>query len=342
MKRVVKNLAIDLLGQSWVARLVAAASGPSCVAVMMHRFKHVGHEPESESWGHDPRQLRAVLAALRSAGIAVVDLDTAVMAFRAGRSVEEVLGARLAVAFTVDDGYIHSYEAAAPVFAEFDCPVTGFVVPEAVEGRCWFWWDRVSYVLRHASRSTLTVTLAGDVLELHWTDVHGRRVVHAALCDRLKAQPTDVMEPFIEELARVAEVELPATVPLRDRAMNWEQMQQAERRGWRFGAHSMTHPVLSRCDDGQSEHEVRASVAAVQRHLGNPSKIFCYPVGRAQDFGARERGYVRAAGLDMAITAIPGVIRGGMEHRHGTDWPLLVPRFSYDARVGGIPRMFLG
>lgn len=338
MNRVVKNLAVDLLGQPWVARLVAAASGPSCVVIMMHRFERSG----VERWGHNPHQLRAVLAALRSAGIALVDLDDAVQAFRGLGPSVETLGSRLSVAFTVDDGYADAYEEAAPVFAEFDCPVTGFVVPEAVEGRCWFWWDRVDYILRHSPQRELTVPLGADLLELRWTDEHGRRIVHAALCDRMKMQDSEALEPFLAELARIAGVEMPCEVPAQDRVLGWEAMRQAERKGWRFGAHSMTHPVLSRCSDSQSQYEVQESVAAIRRQLVNPSQVFCYPVGRAQDFGSRERDLVRAAGLDMAITAIPGVLRAGMQRRHGDDWPLTVPRFAYDARVGGIPRMFLG
>lgn len=338
MKRVVKDLAIDILGRPWVARLVAAASGPSCVVIMMHRFRSAN----AGYWGHDPQQLRAVLSALRHAGIALVDLDVAISAFRNGAAPEETLGARLSVAFTVDDGYADSYDVAAPIFAEFDCPVTGFVVPQTVDGALWFWWDRVDHILRNAQRQRFSLPLGSDLLDLRWTDEHGRRVVHAALCERLKSQPTLSVDEFISLLARDAEVDVPVRAPSQYRVMTWNEMRRAESAGWRFGAHSMSHPVLSRCDDDRAMYEVKASVETVLRELQNPSKVFCYPVGRAQDFGMREKQLVKDAGLDMAITAVPGVMRVGMAQRLGDDWSLVVPRFSYDARVGGIPRMFLG
>lgn len=124
--------------------------------------------------------------------------------------------------------------------------------------------------------------------------------------------------------------------------MTWEEMREAETRGWRFGAHSMTHAVLSRCTDAQSRREIVDSVSAVQQNLTRPSGVFCYPVGRDQDFGPREMENVKASGLNMAITAIPGVLRQDMAARHGSDWALKIPRFSYDDRAGGIPRMFIG
>ena len=51
-----------------------------------------------------------------------------------------------AVAFTIDDGYVEQATVAAPVFAEFDCPVTTFVTSGFLDRALWFWWDQIEYV----------------------------------------------------------------------------------------------------------------------------------------------------------------------------------------------------
>ncbi len=331
-------MVLDVLGQAWATRLIAAASGPSCVVLMMHRFAEGGQD----NWRHDPQRLREVLAALRRADVGLVDLDHAVSAFRDQHEDVSALPHRLSVAFTLDDGHATSCQIAMPVFAEFDCPVTAFVVPEAVEGRCWFWWDRVGYILRNASRKSVVFRGNATPSTLSWRSEHERRLVYTKICDQLKTLPWEFVEPAIVALAKEAEVDMPQQAPQQDRVMNWEEMRQAETKGWRFGAHSMTHPVLSRCTDDRSRREIIDSVSIVRQNLTRPSEVFCYPVGREQDFGTREMENVKAAGLSMAITAIPGVLRQDMAARYGSNWTLKIPRFSYDYRAGGIPRMFIG
>lgn len=338
MKSLVKSMVLDVLGQAWATRLIAAASGPSCVVLMMHRFAEGGQD----NWRHDPRRLREVLAALRRADVGLVDLDQVVNAFRNEASDAAALPHRLSVAFTLDDGHAASCQIAMPVFAEFDCPVTAFVVPEAVEGRCWFWWDKVGYILRNSSLQSVVYRGNPTSSTYAWRSEHERRLVYTQICDQLKTLPWDLVEPSIAALARDAEVDLPQRAPPQDRVMNWEEMRQAETKGWRFGAHSMTHPVLSRCTEAQSRREVVDSISSVRQNLARPSEVFCYPVGREQDFGSREMENVKAAGLNMAITAIPGVLRQDMAARLGSDWALKIPRFAYDDRAGGIPRMFIG
>jgi peptidoglycan/xylan/chitin deacetylase (PgdA/CDA1 family) len=331
-------MVLDVLGQAWVTRLIAAASGPSCVVLMLHRFAEGGQD----YWRHDPQRLREVLAALRRADVGFVDLDQVVSAFRSDLRDSPPLPHRLSVAFTLDDGHAASCQLAMPVFAEFDCPVTAFVVPEAVEGRCWFWWDKVGYILHHTTLKSVVLRGTQAPLTFAWNSTHERRLAYTMICDHLKTLPWAFVDTAIAGLAEEAEVDLPTATPRKERVMSWEEMRQAERKGWRFGAHSMTHAVLSRCTDAQSRREIVDSVSVVRKNLTYASEVFCYPVGREQDFGAREMENVKAAGLNMAITAIPGVLRQGMATRHGSDWPLKIPRFSYDDRAGGIPRMFIG
>ncbi len=332
MKGVIKRASLAFLDQPVVGGWLGRMLPNRCVILMLHRFE----TPDGDHLGHDPARLRGMLSYLRRSRIALLDVDDAVSRFAKGPAARA--DAPPAVSFTVDDGYADLLEVAAPIFAEFDCPVTGFVVPEVVDGMRWFWWDQIDWILRHAARPMIQTELSGRPLLLEWGDTDSRWRVHRELCETLKRVPNAERLSFLDALSQVADVPLPVVRPAAYRVLSWDEMRAAERRGVRFGAHSMTHPVLSRCDDVQAAAEILDSWSRVRAELQNPSALFCYPNGTAADFREREMGTVQQAGMCGALSAIPGVLRGDVAAEWGPQWRWRVPRFSYDDRRGVIAR----
>ncbi|HVC18140.1 MAG TPA: polysaccharide deacetylase family protein [Rhodanobacter sp.] len=90
-------------------------------------------------------------------------------------------------------------------------------------------------------------------------------------------------------------------------------MSVAELRGWHdggmeIGAHTRTHPRLTRCSDVQLHDEIHGSKAALEDRIGAPVSQFCYPYGDVDD---RVVDVTRKAGYAAATTthrgrAIPG------------------------------------
>jgi len=48
------------------------------------------------------------------------------------------------------NGYADYASCGAPVFEEFDCPATVFIVTGVTDERGWYWWDRLRFVLEHS------------------------------------------------------------------------------------------------------------------------------------------------------------------------------------------------
>ena len=74
--------------------------------------------------------------------------------------------------------------------------------------------------------------------------------------------------------------------------------------GWEVGAHTLTHPDLTKVDDATLRREVAGSRTLLQRRLGVPVNAFCYPAGRND---ARVRAAVKQAGYTTATTVEPGI-----------------------------------
>ncbi|HEX5961852.1 MAG TPA: polysaccharide deacetylase family protein [Rhodanobacteraceae bacterium] len=102
-------------------------------------------------------------------------------------------------------------------------------------------------------------------------------------------------------------------------------MSAAQLHAWRdggmeVGAHTRTHPHLTRCSDAQLQDEIVSGKAELEGLLGSPVTQFCYPYG---DADARVAEVVRQAGF----TASPTVRRG--RARRSTD-PYALPRVAID------------
>jgi len=262
---------------------------------MFHRFR----DPERSVEGHDPATVRRGLEYLRRHRYDLLDLEELVRRLgEDGRSLNR------AVAFTIDDGYYDQSSIAARVFAAFDCPVTTFVTTGFLNGDLWFWWDQLDFVLRHTDRRRLIVPLSHRELDLRRTGTgwHDAKVALTALCKTVADPRADVVKP----LAAVAEVKVPARPPDKYAPMTWSQVRACETSGMRFGPHTVTHPILSLVSDAQSRSELVDSWNRLRAEARAPVAVYCYPNGRARDFGRREIDVLNALGLLGAVTGVPG------------------------------------
>lgn len=72
--------------------------------------------------------------------------------------------------------------------------------------------------------------------------------------------------------------------PMCDRTMlSWGEIREMQRYGIDFGAHTLTHPDLTRLSLKQAEREICESKAIIEEALGISVLSFAYPYGRYDD-----------------------------------------------------------
>ncbi len=74
----------------------------------------------------------------------------------------------------------------------------------------------------------------------------------------------------------------PMRVPRFD-VISWSEVRALRAAGFRFGAHSQTHPDLRRLDDAVIRDEMRYSREAIESVLCEPCRVFAYPYGRSSE-----------------------------------------------------------
>jgi len=312
------------------ARLVAPVShrllrGTASI-FMLHRFA----DRERGNDGLDPAIVREDLAYLRREGYELVSLVELVK-----RLCERDSSLGKTVAFTVDDGYADFASVGVGVFAEFDCPVTMFVVTGVVDSGGWYWWDRLQVVLSRTRLDRIELEVGAGQFSAALGTRELARNAAIALAEILKRVPDVERQRVLLEIEKLLEVELPARAPAEFGPMTWDEIRACARRGVEFGSHTVTHPIMSQLDDASVRREIEDSWLRLREETSAAVPAFCYPNGGVSDISPREPSVLRALGFDTAVTATSGHASISSWHS-SADSPFLVPRFGYN----GNPALF--
>lgn len=316
----VKRAGLGLLVQSGLPELARRLSGRRTTIFMLHRFA----EPGSEWQGDDPAALRRDLDYLRRNGYRLLSLEEAL---RRHVTAEGVTGA--GVCFTVDDGYHDFATLAAPVFSAYDCPVTVFLTTGFLDGETWPWWDRLEHAFRITSLERLAIGSSnGRNAVFTWEDEAGKRRALNAIVEHCKTIPDREKWELIDEVVGRLGVTVPDLPPPAYRPLTWDEVRELGRTGpFRFGPHTVTHPILSRVSDEEARWEILQSRTRVEAQTSACSPLFCYPNGDPTSFGTREVRILAESGFQGAVTSVHGYLSDRILAEPAAAYTL--PRFPY-------------
>jgi peptidoglycan/xylan/chitin deacetylase (PgdA/CDA1 family) len=222
-----------------------------------------------------------------------------------------------AVAITVDDGYRDFYQVAYPVLREYGIPATVYLVSDFVDRTLWLWVDQVRYGFLHGEARSFQMEIAGAAplrfdLGTRQTRMRAARAVTEAAKRISNAGRLRLLQRLPEQLG----VRLPEEAPAEYEALHWDEVRQMAAAGIDFGAHTRTHPILSRLAGegelageiaGEITHEIGGSKRQIERQVGRPVEHFCYPNGSREDVGPEAVEAVQAAGFRTAVMTESGL-----------------------------------
>lgn len=171
-----------------------------------------------------------------------------------------------AVVLTADDGWRSNLDSIVPVANAYKVPVTIFASTRPIETGEAYWWSYIA---------------AGGEKGLTKQSVSALKHV-----------------PNAERLAEVSKVR--AGLELPREAMTIEELQQTSRSGYvHIGSHTVTHPMLTACDDDTASYEISESGKILQNWLSKEVPYFAYPNGA---FTERDIRLLKANGYRMAFS----------------------------------------
>lgn len=239
-----------------------------------------------------------------------------------------------ALALTFDDGYRDSLTHAAPILAQHGLPATIFLATGCIGTPEMLWFDRVALAFKLGRRTAIELP-GGAPLRLE-TGEDRLTALELALA-WLKSLPDDERCRAIDRL--VAELR-PRTLERPKRIMlTWEEVDALRGLGFSVGAHTVTHPILSRMSPVRAREEILGSKAAIERALGVQARTFAYPNGGAKDYTEQTVRLVQECGFACAVTTRWGLNGAGtpaFELRRGGPWEHHLPTFALKLACYGL------
>ena len=205
-----------------------------------------------------------------------------------------------ALAITFDDGYADNAELAAPILQRLGLTATFFVTTGFLSGGC-MWNDRIIEAIRQFPGVRLDLTGIGQgVADLGTPDA--RRQAIANLLNGIKhLAPAERLAAVDAVVAAAGGATAPSLM------MNAAQVRRLGSLGMDVGAHTVSHPILTRLDPASAKQEIVRSKGHLEEILGQPVRLFAYPNGvPRQDYLAEHVQMVRDCGFAAAVSTAWG------------------------------------
>ncbi len=225
------------------------------------------------------------------------------------------------IALTVDDGY-RDFLVAHPIFRRHGLPVTVFLVSGFLDGECWLWVDAVRMLLMQSPRRELAIHLSGGeaTMVLPLIGQEQRKASVRKLTEAAKRLPDEERRCLIARLPELCGIALPPLKPGQSPGgsgaghpidghlpLTWDEVRTLGAEGVTFGAHTRSHPILSRVTGAAAlADEIRQPKARIVNQVGR-CEHFCYPNGGPDDISEAAVREVEAAGYRTAVTTSTGL-----------------------------------
>jgi len=233
---------------------------------------------------------------------------------------------RRAVAVTFDDGYADNLYQAAPLLERYAIPATVFIVTGGLASQREFWWDELEY-LSGLPGLPATLDLHVEGTELRWPP--------AAAGEAPAGRVGSLLDYLYDAL-------LPLDLSTRERALDrlfaWGGAKRETRATRRpltsaevaplvrsglidVGAHTVSHPILSRAPLCEQRREIEDSRRVLEALSGTTIDRFAYPFGQRAHYSDETIRLLKELGFVLACCNFPGPVG------RSTD-PYQLPRYQ--------------
>jgi peptidoglycan/xylan/chitin deacetylase (PgdA/CDA1 family) len=219
-----------------------------------------------------------------------------------------------AAIITFDDGYLDNYEFAYPVLKRYNFPATIFLISGLIGTSKVMWWDEVARLIYKTNNISFTLQGIGTIkLETPRDRLIAREKARSYLKSLSGEQLPVEVDKLRRQLANSSSSDDQKRVFL-----NWEEVKEMEKNRISFGAHTRSHPILTRISNAQARLEICESKSTIEQALGKPVTSFAYPNGRPGDFNEQTQAILSNLGFKAAVTLVHGC--NTLEKTKTFDW----------------------
>ena len=236
----------------------------------------------------------------------ILSMDEVVQRMKSGLGFKKP-----SVAITFDDGYLDNYTLAYPVLKKHGVPAITYIVTSFIGTSERIWTDQIEQALLETKKDCFILPELFSNEKLRIRTKEEREQVNIKVAEALKLRPNEERRELMRNLFKILELDDTCGSNLKSRMMlNWGEVQKMAQNDITIGAHSHTHPILSRMPPHEAKEDIFISKKVIEENLGIKVKHFAFPNGREEDFTEELRDYCRQIDFESVASVVYGMNNG--------------------------------
>jgi peptidoglycan/xylan/chitin deacetylase (PgdA/CDA1 family) len=188
---------------------------------------------------------------------------------------------RRCVAITFDDGFRNNYEKAYPILKKYDVPATIFLTTGYIDSGTAPWFIKLRFLFMQTAKTHFNLSHNGTNISLPMNTISEKIAASDRAMAYLKNCHDQDRLPLLDRLCEELGV---STFGLNDLMLTWDQIKEMAAHKISFGAHTISHPILSRISIEIAERESLNSKNTIEEEIGKTVTSFAYPFGKKSQY----------------------------------------------------------
>jgi peptidoglycan/xylan/chitin deacetylase (PgdA/CDA1 family) len=212
------------------------------------------------------------------------------------------------IVITIDDGYLNNYTRAYPVLKAHGLPAVIYLTTGFIGTNKAPWVDDLMDLLLLTKTKELQFPelLGDEVADI--STPKGKRNAMVKLFNVILQLEHQRKMITLEKLSRILGVDEASKWNANRKMLNWDEVMEMKGNGISFGAHTVSHPTLSKMDLEEAKREIYESKMEIETRIGRTVRHFAVPNGKVEDFSDELKRYSKEIAMSTVVSTESGVV----------------------------------
>jgi peptidoglycan/xylan/chitin deacetylase (PgdA/CDA1 family) len=212
------------------------------------------------------------------------------------------------VVVTIDDGYLNNYKLAFPVLKKLNMPSIIYLTTGFIGTNNALWVDDLMNMLLSTKSEALRLPEPPGERILNISNRSKKGDAFKILFKLMLQLEHERKLLIMQKLSKSLGVEEISKNSVERKMLSWNEVIEMSKNNISFGAHTVSHPTLSRMDVEEAKREICESKEDIEVRIKGKVRHFAVPNGKVEDFSDELKEYCKKIGMSTVVSTESGVV----------------------------------